>query len=276
MPTTKNLILTIVIVNYNTPKLTLACAKSIDKFPPKDSFEVIVIDNGSEQESIETLKNTKLVNFKIKTIFNDKNFGFAKANNQGIRQAQGEYVLLLNSDTEVKKGSIDALLEFAKDKQDVGALGSRLLNSDGSVQASAFRFPTIGRAIQQYWFNKKNMLDKYIPTGDKPSEVEVLVMASFLITPQTLEQVGLLDERYFMFFEDFDYCKRIKDNGLKIYYLPESEVVHHHGASGTKIADESNQWRRLIPSSKIYHGLIGHYIFSFILWSSQKVNKLLQ
>ncbi|MEK7526383.1 MAG: glycosyltransferase family 2 protein [Patescibacteria group bacterium] len=266
--------ISIVIVNYNTPDLTVDCLKSIDKFPPKQNFEVVLVDNGSEKESVNALENLSLKNFKVKMIFNGNNLGFAKANNQGIKQAKGEYVLLLNSDTEVKPRSIDMLLEFAKTEGSVGAVGSKLLNSDGSVQASAFRFPTIGRAIKQYWLGKKNLLDKYIPSDNQPTDVEVLVMAALLITPQTLKKVGLLDERYFMFFEDFDYCRRIKQAGLKVFYLPESEVIHHHGASGKKITDQANQWRRLVPSSKIYHGILGHCIYNFILWSSQKMLQL--
>ena len=94
------------------------------------------------------------------------------------------------------------------------------------------------------------------------------------LTPKTLKEVGGLNEKYFMFFEDFDYCRQIKRKGMKIYYLPSSEVVHHHGASGRKLADSENQWRRLIPSSKIYHGLLGHYLFNFVLWTRQKVLQL--
>ena len=99
-------------------------------------------------------------------------------------------------------------------------------------------------------------------------------MAAFLITPKALNKVGLLDERYFMYFEDIDYCRRIARAGLKIYYLPEAEVYHVHGASGKGLVDDKNQWKRLIPSSKIYHGLLRHYLISFIIASSQKWREL--
>ena len=101
-------------------------------------------------------------------------------------------------------------------------------------------------------------------------------MAAFLITPQAKKKVGLLDERYFMFFEDHDYCKRVGEAGLKIFYYPKALVVHHHGESGKMLADEDNQWRRLIPSSKIYHGALKHYLLNFIIWSSQKWQRLLK
>jgi len=136
----------IIIVNFNTKDLTLACLTSIYKFSPKEEFEVIVIDNGSSDGSLEKLRENR----NITLIEADKNLGFAKGNNLGIKKAKGEYVLLLNSDTEVKKDSIQNLIDFAKRTPDAGAVASRLLNIDGSFQASIFRFPTVERAIKQY------------------------------------------------------------------------------------------------------------------------------
>ena len=179
--------------------------------------------------------------------------------------------MLLNSDTEVKKDSIQKLWEFAQDHPDAGVVASRLLNPDGSIQPSAYRLPTIWMAIRQYWFGEKNLFDKYIP---KTPTVEVAVMASFLITPICFKKVGLLNEKYFMIFEDFDYCRKVKEVGLKIYYEPKSEVIHYHGESGKNLADKENQWRRLIPGSIIYHGVAKHYILYFILWTGQKFQKL--
>lgn len=235
--------LSIIIVNYKTPELTSQCVASIKKYPPKIKYEVIVIDNTFD------------------------NVGFAKGNNKGIKKAKGKYILLLNSDTEVKKDSIQKLWEFAKSHPNAGVVASRLLNADGSIQPSVFRFPTIWMAIRQYWFGEKNLLDKYIPTTPT---VEVAVMAAFLITPKCLSKVGLLNEKYFMYFEDFDYCRRIKEAGLKIYYVPDAKVVHYHGASG------SSDWKRLIPGSIIYHGIVKHYILYFILWTGQKLQSFFQ
>ena len=259
--------LSIIIVNFNTKKLILNCVESITISKPKIKYEIIVVDNGSS-EKIET---SDFVNYGVKIIKNDSNLGFAKANNQGIRKAKGKYIVLLNSDTRVKKYTIDRLYEFAKSKSEAGVIAPRLLNPDGSVQGSVFRFPTIGRAIKQYWLGKKGLLEKYAPGGNEAHEVEAVVGAAFLITPEAFNKVGLLDERYFMYFEDLDYCRRVRQNGLKTYYLPKAEVIHYHGESGRKILDAPNQWRRLIPSSKIYHGIIVHNIIFFITWASQKV-----
>ena len=118
---------------------------------------------------------------------------------------------------------------------------------------------------------EKGILDKYSPKSNKSTTVEVASMAAFFITPKCLDKVGLLDERYFMYYEDFDYCRRIKRKGLKVYYYPLVEVVHHHGASGKELVSGATQWKRLIPSSRIYNGTIKHYAIYFIMWTSQKL-----
>lgn len=257
--------LSIIIVNYNTSKLTSECVASIKKYPPRTSYEIIIIDNGSDEK-------LSLKDDKIKIIRNEQNLGFSKANNQGIDVAKGKYLLLLNSDTTVKNNSINKLLEFAEDNSDIAVIAPRLLNTDGSAQPSVFRLPTLWLTMRQYWFGEKGLLDKYIP---ETGIVDEAVMAAYLITPKCLKKIGKLDERYFFFFEDFDYARRINKEGLKIYYLSDAEIVHHHGASGKKVADEFNQWRRLIPGSKIYHGLLVHYLIIFVMWTSQKWRKLL-
>ena len=263
--------LSIIIVSFNTKELTLKCIDSILASRLKITYEIIVVDNGSSDGSQEDFK--RLSDKRIKLILNDKNLGFAKANNQGIRKAKGKYILLLNSDTEVKKGAIDNLYDFAKVKKSVGVVGARLLNPDGSIQGSVYRVPTITRTIYQYWFDKGKFLDKYYPESRVPVEVEAVVGGAFLITQEALNKVGLLDERYFMYFEDLDYCRRARKAELKVYYLPSSEIIHHHGVSGKKLVSIENQWRRLVPSSKIYHGALKHYLINFIIWSGQKWQK---
>lgn len=268
--------ITIIIVSYNTKILTLQCIKSIITSVKQLKYEIIIVDNGSTDGSAIAIRKFQIPNskFQIKLIENEENLGFARANNQGIKVAKGSYILLLNSDTKVKEESLEELVNFAKRTPDAGVVGPRLLNADGSVQPSVFRFPTIGRAVSQYWLGKQEQLDKYYPEGDQPIGVDSIVGASFLITPVALEKVGGLDERYFMFYEDLDYCRKVRARGLKVYYLPSSEIVHYHGASGKKIKDGANQWRRLIPSSKIYHGSLKHYLLNFIIWTGQKFVKL--
>ena len=264
----------IIIPNFNTKKLVLDCVASIKKSRPKSSFEIIVIDNASTDGSVKALKN----NFHKDTIVieNKENLGFSKACNLGIKKAGGKYKLILNSDTLVKEGAIDLLLDFAESNPDAGVIGSQLLNKDGSVQDSCFRFPTFIRTIEQFWLGHKNILDKYAPSGENPQVVDAVVGASFLITPKALEKIGFFDERYFMYYEDLDYCRRVWKNGLKVFYLPNSRVIHYHGESGKNIADGQNQWRRLITSSKIYHGLVNHSAITFIIWTTTKLQKIVR
>ncbi len=256
----------VIIVNYNTGKLLRECVESIVSSTDilrNPKTEIIVVDNNSSDGS-EDVKG------KITFIKNFSNPGFSIANNQGIKQAKGEYILLLNPDTNIKSDAILKLVEFAKRHFEVGVVGAKLILRDGITQKSVFRFPTIWRAVCEFWFGA-NTYSSYFPQEDGPIAVDAVVGAAFLITPQAREKVGLLDERYFMYFEDLDYCRRVWNSGLKVYYLSSAEVIHYHGTSGKGLTPNENQWRRLIPSSKIYHGLFGHWLINFIIWTSQKL-----
>ncbi|KKP39499.1 hypothetical protein A2130_02440 [Candidatus Woesebacteria bacterium GWC2_33_12] len=267
--------LSIIIVNLNTVELTEGCIKSIYDHKLNFSFEVFVTDNGSNDGSVEMLRRYDKKYNNFHTLFNKNNTGYAKANNQGIKKSNGEYILLLNNDTIVYKNSLNNLIKFAEKTPDAGVVGSKLLNIDGTLQMSCFNFPTIKNAILEYYFGKKGLFDKFAPLGSKPSTVDSVVGAVFLITPKATEKVGILDERYWAYFEDIDYCRQCWKQGLKVYYLPESVITHYHGATFKKMANEAERWKRLIPSSKIYHGFINHYVINAILWSGQKWQKLL-
>ena len=264
--------LSIIIVSLNTKKLTEDCIKSILSEGSQISKEIIVVDNGSSDGSVEALRRLKKER-KIDLVENKGNFGYAKANNQGIRKAKGKYLLLLNNDTLVHKGALGELVDFAGKTPSVGVVGSKLLNIDGTLQASCYNFPTITNAIKEYWLGEKGLFGKYAPKGKKPVEVDAVVGAVFLITPQARRKVGILDERYFAYFEDIDYCRQTWGAGLKVYYLPSSVITHYHGATFKKLADEKDRWKKLIPSSKIYHGVVKHYVINTILWLGQKWEK---
>jgi GT2 family glycosyltransferase len=124
----------------------------------------------------------------------------------------------------------------------------------------------------EYWLGKKGYFSKYIP-GDQPVEVEAVSGGVMLFSRGVIEKVGLLGERYYFYFEDLDFCRKAGKAGFKIYFFPEAEVVHEHGASGRSLADDQNQWRRLIPSSKIYYGTLRHYLINLIIWSGQKLKR---
>ncbi len=245
----------IIIVNYNTKRLTLQCIESIFKSRPKARYEIIVVDNASRQKPQLPKRNN------LYLIENQENLGLAKAVNQGIKEAKGRYILLLNSDTKVKKGVIDKLLEFANKTPDAGVVAPKLINPDGSPQPSVFNLPTIWRAFCP------RALEKHLPSGNKPIVVESPVMAAYLITPRAIKEVGLLDEKYFLYFEDHDYSRRVKQAGLRIYYLPTAKVIHQHGASG-------GVEKQLVASAKLYHGVLGYYFFTLVLKLGQKLKNL--
>lgn len=271
--------LSIIIVSFNVKELLQACLKSLEQEVEKTKslkIEVIVIDNASGDGSVEYLQDrvapSQNQGLKIKAFFNQENLGFARAVNQGIKIAKGEYLLLLNPDVVVKPGALLAMVNFAQTYPLAGVVGGRLLDPNGRLQGSCYRLPGIKLAIKEWWLGKRGLTAKYAPRGDKPVEVEVVTGAAMLIPKKVIEKIGLLDERYFMYFEDLDFCRRVKKAGFKVYYLPWAEIIHHHGASGKKIPKRTQQW--LIESSKIYHGLLKHYLINFIIWSNQKWRKL--
>lgn len=247
--------LSIIIGNYKTYSLTKACIESIYKYKPKFPFEVIVVDDASKDNSVSILKKLEKKFENLKVLQNIKNSGFVRTNNKGLHKSKGEYKLLLNSDTLVHEGAIDNLISFAEITPDAGVVGSKLINIDGTTQESCYNFPTIWNVI-----NYK----KYAPVGNKPLIVDVVVGASFLITPKAYKLIGELNSKYISYFEDLDYCREVKRKGLKVYYLPDSVVTHYHGESFKQLSSSNNQWKKLIPSSIAYHGLFKHYLLYVI------------
>lgn len=264
----------VIIVSFNTKDLTLEAINSVYENSSGVNFEVIVVDNNSQDGSVEALKAFAKDHKNFLLIENKDNLGFAKANNQAAKKAKGEYLFLLNSDTKTLPSTIKSLLDFAEKTPDAGVVGPQLLNGDGTIQPSCVNFPTIRNAIREYFLGKKGLFDKYVPKVKNSVVVDALVGAAFLITPQALKKVGLLDERYFFYFEDIDYCRKVKKAGLKVYYYPKVKIIHYHGVSGKGLAPQKDQWKRLIPSSKVYHGLFKHYLLTAVLWLGQKWEKL--
>lgn len=263
--------LSIIIVSFNTKDLLRKCLLSLSS-----GVEMIIVDNGSNDGTIGMLEEMKASCSNLKTIFNQKNLGFARAVNQGIRQSSGENILLLNSDVVVKKGALAKLLVFVENHPQAGLVGGRLLNPDGSPQGSCFFLPTLWRVVKEFWFGEKgfSVVKKYVPEGKGPSEVEAVMGAVFLIPKRIFSKVGFFNERYFMYFEDLDYCRRVRKAGFKIYYLPEAEFIHFHGQSGKNIPQQTHRW--LVESSKIYHGKLNYYLITSIIWLGQKWQKLLK
>ncbi len=234
MPTPR---VSIVIVNWKTPKLLAKCLETIKNDPAHQQFEIFVIDNNSGDESVAML--TEQFPY-VQLIANDANLGFSKACNQAIPKALGDYVLLLNPDTEVPDGAISLLADFMENHPDCGAAGPKVLNPDGSLQLACRRaFPSPKAAFYRITymsriFPNNPTFSQYNFTSADPGqqlEVDALAGAAMMVRRQAINEVGLLDEDIFMYGEDIDWCWRIKQAKWKIWYVPESIIYHAHGAS---------------------------------------------
>jgi GT2 family glycosyltransferase len=264
--------LSIIIPSFNTQKVLGDCLNSIAKFTDSKETEIIVVDNGSidgSKEFLEKLSREK----EISAVLSDTNLGFSKAVNLGIKKSSGEYVLIFNSDIIVQANSISLLLNFAKNNSTVGIVGGRLLNTDKSPQPSVFHFPSIIGAVKEYWLGQKGEYEKYLPKENDPARVDAIVGAVMLVSRKVLNRVGFLDEKYFMYFEDLDLCRRTIKAGYHNYYLPKAEFIHYHGLSGKNISANTSMW--LVESSKKYNGLTKYLLITLIIRISQIVKKLL-
>lgn len=238
-----NLDLTIVIVSWNTRELLDRCLITL-----KDDLasiseitnEVFVVDNNSHDKSAEMVSEKHQW---VQLIANGDNLGFAKANNQVLRQARGKYILLLNPDTEVKPGALKTLIDFLEKNPKAGIVAPQLLNSDGSIQRSCRQFPTFTGMLFELIG-----LSKLFPSGstygaqfraykmldwdhDDTREVDQPEGACLLLRREVIEEVGLLDEGFFMLFEEVDWCYRIKGTGWQIWFTTDAQVMHHYGQS---------------------------------------------
>jgi len=221
--------LSVVIVNWNMKDYLLRCLGSVFRTARRDSREVIVVDNGSQDGSVKEVKESFP---NIRLIANEENRGFAKATNQGIKHSSERYLLLLNPDTEVKEDSIERLVAFMDTHPDTGITGVQLLNGDGSKQNSIANFPSLAtellnKSLLRWVFPKKFPGKESVYPG--PIEVDSVIGACMLTRREAIEQVGILDEDYFLFFEETDWCYRMKKAGWKVFHVPQSEVVHFQG-----------------------------------------------
>ncbi|MEI4768833.1 glycosyltransferase family 2 protein [Psychrobacillus sp. FJAT-51614] len=230
----------IIIVNFNTKKLTLECIQSIYNANSLYEIEIILVDNNSSDGSVDIIRK---IYPKVNVIENRQNVGFSRANNQAILQSKGRYVLLLNSDTIVMEDTLSKIVEFMdKDKQ-IGAAGCEVLLKNGTLDRACHRgFPTpeasfyymTGFAKRYPNSPKYNAYHKSYLNMDEVHEIDCLVGAFMMVRREAIDEIGLLDESFFMYGEDIDWCFRIKKAGWKIYYYPHVSIIHYKGASSRK------------------------------------------
>ncbi|MEB3197574.1 MAG: glycosyltransferase family 2 protein [Candidatus Sericytochromatia bacterium] len=227
-------VLSIVVVNWNTQDLLRRCLQTVIE-QTRVSHEVWVVDNGSSDGSPEMLRREFP---QVHLIANPDNRGFAAANNQALRLASGEYLLLLNSDTEVLDGALDAMVAFMHSHPAVGALGPRLLNADGSLQPSAHGFYGTARSLLEnrlvasLWpwrSGRARLLTFFDHSVARP--VDWVCGAALMIRRSTLQRVGLLDEAFFMYGEEVDWQWRMRAAGLSVWFSPIARILHLGGGS---------------------------------------------
>jgi GT2 family glycosyltransferase len=227
--------LCISVVSYNSLSFLKECLDSLISYPPDKEYEIVVVDNASSDGSPEFIKNSYP---QIKLIINNVNIGFAAANNQAIKSSKSEYVLLINSDCQVYKDSLNKLIEFMDNARNAGVIGPKIINSDGSIQFSCRKFPSILNAglhsiltniAPNNPFSRKYKLVDI--NRDNPFEVDWVSGSCMLIRRDALDDAGLMDEHYFMYVEDVDLCYQMCKKNWKVFYFPHSEILHHIGGS---------------------------------------------
>ena len=233
----------LIIVNWNTCDILRDCLKSVFQQTKEIDFEVIVVDNASTDGSAEMVKKDFT---QVILIENSENRGFAVANNQGIAIAKGCFVLLLNSDTVVFDNAIEKVVAFADSVPKAGIIGCRILDSNRALQPTCFMFPSILNMLlsttylyklfpkskffgreQMTWWNR-----------DDVREVDVVTGCFMLVRRDVAEEIGVMDERFFMYGEETDWCYRFRKNGWKVIFTPEAEIIHYGGQSSKQTAPQ--------------------------------------
>ena len=258
--------LSIVIVNWNTKDMTRDCLASVCAGLGSLAVEVIVIDNASSDGSADMIV-AEFPEFIL--IRNSENRGFAAANNQGFEVARGRHVLLLNTDTLIHGNVLPASVAWLDTDSEVGAMGCRVLNTDGSVQLTCSMYPSIlNLLLQLFGFSKfsypqffgRHIMKPWLRDSEK--EVEVISGCYLLVRRAVIEQIGRLDEGFFFFGEETDWCKRMRDAGWRLMFAPVGEITHHGSISARKL----NHLRDVMLSEAIvrlhwkHSGLIGGFL----------------
>ena len=221
--------LTVSIVNFNSGNYIINCLDSLEKIKDEVDLEIYVADNASTDDSLKKIK-LKFPNCHF--ISNDKNLGFGKAHNLVLKQAKTEYILVLNPDTEIKKGVLTYIINFLEENPDVGVASSKVLLDNGQLDWASHRgFPTPMAAFLYYVLGNDSLYHLTKNDLNKTHEVDAISGAFFLTRKPVLDKVGYFDEDFFMYGEDLDLCFRIKEAGFKVMYIPEVTIIHHKGVS---------------------------------------------
>ncbi|MDJ0797348.1 MAG: glycosyltransferase family 2 protein [Calothrix sp. MO_167.B12] len=232
-----NILCSIILVNYNGADVLPDCLNSIDKFIPEDNCEIIVVDNASQDGSVEFITD-KFPHVKLIEL--SENRGFGAGNNAGARIASGEFLLLLNTDTILTENILPHLIELMQNNPQIGIIGPKLLNADGSFQISFAHAISIQGEYQTQRLhqavNNPSQLQVIEQQYQHLQGVDVVVGAAFLIRSSLFHELGGFDEKFFMYFEESDLCQRVLNQGYKVIYTPEVSLIHLKGYSTQQAA----------------------------------------
>lgn len=269
--TTPNPTLSIIIVNWNVRDLLAACLRSLEPARERLALQVLVVDSHSADDSVTMVRR----GFPwVELIACEENVGFPRGNNLGLAQTNGRYILLLNPDTEVVGAALTTMIAYMESHPHVGGLGPQLLNPDGSVQSSRRRFPTLATALfESTWLEplapasiSRHYYVQDVADGET-AVVDWVTGACLLVRREVVEQIGGLDEDYFMYSEELDWCRRIKAAGWQIIYLPTAQVIHHEGKSSEQAVTERhiNFQRAKLRYFYKYHGRLPAWLLRLFI-----------
>lgn len=231
--------LSIIIVNFQTVKLIKFCIQNIKKLNLPFAYEIIVVDNHGSDGFLEMIDKNFL---DVRYIRSIKNRGYAAGNNLGIINAKGKYLLIINPDVALLDDAILKMLRYMEQNPDVGIIGPKLLNADKTLQHSCGKFPDwrlpfFRRTFLSKTKTGKNWLNNYFIMDwdhNQNREVDWLFGACLMISKIALEKVGLLDERFFLYLEDTDWCRRFWENNYKVVYFADAKIIHYHQRSSAE------------------------------------------
>jgi len=237
--------LSIVIVTCNSEQYILDCLNSVEKAARELRHEIFLIDNKSTDQTKTVVKGFKNA---VTLLENSENYGFAKAVNMGLERSSGDFILLLNPDVMIQSGSLHPMIDFMRDHPEMGICGCKLLNRDGSLQYSKGSFPTLFSILYRMVLPRR--MRKYDLWGyDKTGKCNWVTGAFMLIRDRLIGDIGRLDEKYFMYYEDMDFCLQAHKKGWEVYFYPEIKAYH---LSPHAMSDQSSFIENEIRKSRLY------------------------
>lgn len=247
--------LSILIVNWNTRDLAAKCINSILKHAPHFDFEIVIVDNASSDGSADTLVNLFGHNKHIRVIQSLRNLGFARANNLAFENSHGEFILMLNPDTEVRENALTLMVEYVEAHPGVGILGPKLLNPDGTIQHSVRRFPGIWSSVLVFsglyriLRPQKYLMDDF--SFEATADVDQVMGAALLTRRSIISDLGFLDDKFWLWYEEVDFCKRVKNAGYSVKFYPKAVVMHHGGEAFVQMPVYER--KKTVAKSLIYY-----------------------